>query len=323
MLLRYRADWRTLAWVGVMALVAAVQLSTHPVAYLLPLSCYLALSAGVIAHNHNHCSTFKSRALNNVFANCLSIFYGYPTFAWVPTHNLNHHKFTNREGDATITWRYTNKNTALVASTYFFVSSYFQSDVIKAYIRNARVENPRVFRLILSQYAVWAGTHLALLGIACARFGMWRGIAAWALIFGCPAFFALWTIMLFNFVQHVHTDPWSKHNHSRTFVGKVLNFLLFNNGFHTAHHETPGAHWSKLPTLHGQIEGEIDARLRTKSFAWWCFRSYVLGGLSSRWRTHQVGRAPFDPPSRNDLAAEPERQLVSAGARPIHLADVA
>ncbi len=323
MLLRYRADWRTLAWVGLTALVASVQLATHPVPYLLPLTCYLALSAGVIAHNHNHCPTFRRRAVNNVFANCLSIFYGYPTFAWIPTHNLNHHKFTNREGDATITWRYTNENNVLVASTYFFVSSYFQGDVIKAYIRNARSENPRTFRLIVSQYVAWAGGHVVLLGIACARFGLWRGIAAWVLIFGCPALFALWTIMLFNYVQHVHTDPWSKHNHSRTFVGKVLNFFLFNNAFHTAHHETPGAHWSTLPKLHAQIESEVDARLRTKSFAWWCFRNYVLGSLSPRWRTRQIGRAPFDPPSRDQLAARPEMQLLAAGARTAGLADVA
>ena len=100
--------------------------------WLFPLSCYLALSAGVIAHNHNHCPTFKNRKLNGVFGIWLSIFYGYPTFAWVPTHNLNHHKFVNKAGDATITWRYTNKHNALVAATYFFVSSYYQSEPIKA-----------------------------------------------------------------------------------------------------------------------------------------------------------------------------------------------
>ena len=101
MLLRNRGDWRTLVWVALMVLVASAQLATHAMPYLLPLSCYLALSAGVIAHNHNHCPTFRSRRLNNLFAYCLSVFYGYPTFAWIPTHNLNHHKFANRAGDAT------------------------------------------------------------------------------------------------------------------------------------------------------------------------------------------------------------------------------
>jgi len=294
MLLRNRADWRSLVWVAGMAIIASAQLATHAVPLLLPLTCYLALSAGVMAHNHNHCPTFRSRRLNNYFGYCLSIFYGYPTFAWIPTHNLNHHKFLNRPGDATITWRYSNKNSTWIAATYFFVSSYFQSDPIKDYIRNARRDNPKNFRLIISQYVIWAGAHLLLLGIACSRFGVWRGIGAWALIFGIPAFFALWTIMLFNFVQHVHTDPWSEHNHSRTFVGRILNFFLFNNGFHTAHHETPGAHWTTLPKLHSQIEAGIEPALRTRSFAWWCFRNYFLGCFSDLWRTHQIGRAPFD-----------------------------
>jgi fatty acid desaturase len=316
MLLRNRGDWRTLVWVALMVLVASAQLATHAMPYLLPLSCYLALSAGVIAHNHNHCPTFRSRRLNNLFAYCLSVFYGYPTFAWIPTHNLNHHKFANRAGDATITWRYTNQNNALVAASYFFVSSYFQSDVIKAYIRNARSKNRRLFWLIVNQYVVWAGAHVLLLGIACARFGLWRGIGSWVLIFACPALFALWTIMLFNFVQHVHTDPWSDHNHSRSFISKTLNFLLFNNGFHAAHHEKPGAHWTTLPKLHTAIESQIEAELRTTSFAWWCFRNYVLGSFSPRWRTNQIGRAPFDPPARVEhLRAPTEMQMVAGSAR--------
>ena len=49
-------------------------------------------------------------------------------------------------------------------------------------------------------------------------------------MFLVPALFALWTIMFFNYIQHVHTDPWSEHNHSRSLVSPLLNFLLFNNG---------------------------------------------------------------------------------------------
>jgi beta-carotene hydroxylase len=323
MLLRHPADWRSLVWVALMGLFASAQLASHAVPSLLPATCYLALSAGVIAHNHNHCPIFKSRRLNNLLGYCLSIFYGYPTFAWIPTHNLNHHKFVNRTGDATITWRYGNKNSLLIASTYFFVSSYFQSDVIKAYIRNARSTNSRHFRLIVTQYIVWAGAHALLMSIACVRFGFWRGIAAWAIIFGCPALFALWTIMLFNFIQHVHTDPWSEHNHSRTFIGRVLNFFLFNNGFHTAHHETPGAHWSTLPDLHAQIERGIEPELRSRSFAWWCFRNYFLGSLSERRRTRQVGRAPFDPPPRPERIRQRAEVRLVAGAIAAQSTDLA
>ena len=201
------------------------------------MSCYLALSAGVIAHNHNHTPTFRGRTLNAIFGNWLSIFYGYPTFAWVPTHNLNHHKFVNKAGDATITWRFTNKHNALVAGTYFFVSSYYQSEPIKDYIRKAKEKNPQLYRTIIGQYVFFLGTHVALLSLAIALHGWKTGFRVWGLMFLVPALFALWTIMFFNYIQHVHTDPWSEHNHSRSWVSPLLNYLLFNNGYHSAHHE--------------------------------------------------------------------------------------
>ena len=103
-----------------------------------PAELLLALSAGVIAHNHNHTPTFRNRKLNGAFGNWLTVFYGYPTFAWMPTHNLNHHKFVNKAGDATITWRHTNKHNALVAATYFFVSSWYQSEPIATTSRRRR-----------------------------------------------------------------------------------------------------------------------------------------------------------------------------------------
>jgi beta-carotene hydroxylase len=294
---RHAADYRTMLWALAMPMVALLHYADpRRTPWLFPLSCYLALSAGVIAHNHNHCPTFKSRKMNAFFGNWLSIFYGYPTFAWVPTHNLNHHKFVNKAGDATITWRHTNRHNWLVASTYFFVSAYWQSDPIKAYIRKARRDNPALFRQIVSQYFIWAGTHLLAIALACARFGFTKGIVVWLFALGIPAFFALWTIMFFNYIQHVHTDPWSAHNHSRSFTGRVTNFVLFNNGYHDAHHEKAGAHWSRLPALFAEIEPQIHPDLRPRSFWWFCIRSYVLSLVMPSFGTKQVGRAPFDSP---------------------------
>ena len=298
MLLRYRADLRTLLWATAMPVVALTPYFQPQWSLRLTVvSCYLALAAGVIAHNHNHCPTFKNRKLNTVFGYWLSIFYGYPVFAWVPTHNLNHHKYENKAGDATITWRHTNRHNWLVASTYFYVSSYYQSDPIKAYIRNAKAGNKTLYRSIIRQYVIWAGAHVALFSIACLHFGFWQGARIWVFAFGLPAFFALWTIMLFNYIQHVHTDPWSDHNHSRSFQGKLINFLLFNNGLHAAHHEKAGAHWSTLPALHAHLSPNIAPELQPYGFFAWCFRSYVLAPFLPSFGTRQVGRAPFDDPT--------------------------
>lgn len=297
--------------------VVALSMYANPglIPWLSPLACYLALSAGVIAHNHNHCPTFRKRPLNNAFSMWLSIFYGYPTFAWIPTHNLNHHKFVNKAGDATITWRHTNAHNFWVASTYFFVSSYWQSGPIKAFIRKARQNNPALFRQIVTQYSVWAGTHLALLGLSMALHGPWEGARVWLFAFALPALFALWTIMFFNYIQHVHTDPWSEHNHSRSFIGRPINFLLFNNALHTAHHEMPGAHWSTLREAHERIEAHIHPDLRQPDFLIWCLKSYVLALFFPRFGTRQIGRAPFDPPTgeRPELAFRDELEAVESG----------
>ena len=86
----------------------------------------------------------------------------------MPTHNLNHHKFVNKAGDATITWRHTNKHNALVAATYFFVSSWYQSEPIRDYIQKAKEKNPELYRTIIGQYFFFVGTHLAFAAGPCA-----------------------------------------------------------------------------------------------------------------------------------------------------------
>ena len=262
------------------------------VPYLSWLSFYFALACGIIAHNHNHCSTFRSKRANHWFAAWISLFYGYPTFAWVPTHNLNHHRYVNAEGDATITWRFTNRHNLLVAVSYFFVSAYYQSDPIKAYIQNAREKNPALYRRILFQYAFWGTSYALLLGLAVWLHGLSTGLYVFGFSVGFPALFALWTIMLFNYDQHVHADAFSRYNHSRSFESPILNFLLFNNGYHAAHHERAGAHWTELPALHRELAPHIHPSLNQKSLWWYWFKQYFLAPVFPSLGTVQLGEAP-------------------------------
>jgi fatty acid desaturase len=135
------------------------------------------------------------------------------------------------------------------------------------------------------------------------RYGLGHGALVWLFAFGIPAFFALWTIMLFNFIQHVHTDPWSEHNHSRNFTSRTMNYLLFNNALHTPHHEMAGAHWSTLWEAFETIKPEIHPELRTRSFFWWLFRCYVLSPLFPSMGTKQIGRAAYEPPPSEQMPA--------------------
>jgi beta-carotene hydroxylase len=312
--LKYRADWRTLLWTAIGPAIVGLQYARPAlVPYLWWVSCYFALSFGVIAHNHNHCPTFRSRQANDWFGGWLSIFYGYPTFAWIPTHNLNHHRYVNTDGDATITWRFTNRHNLWVAATYFFVSSYYQSGPIKGFIRKARATNRPLYRRILRQYAIWVSGNVLLLGTAIALHGLAHGALVFVATVAFPEFFALWTIMLFNYDQHVHTDPWSQ-NHSRSFVGRSVNFFLFNNGLHAAHHENPGEHWSRLPAVHARIAAQIDPSLLQRSLWWYWVRQYLLTPFFPRLGTVQLGPGPMSPPAgRQRGSARAEIELGEAG----------
>lgn len=295
MKLRYVEDIRTILWVLLAIALLAFHLFNPAFALVaLPFACYFALACGVIAHNHNHCPIFESRSLNQIFSNVISIFYGYPAFAWIPTHNMNHHRYVNRPGDATITWRYSNRHNAFVAVTYFFISSYWQGQPIREFIVKAKEKNHKVYQQIMLQYAVFISAHLGFLATGIVLYGWRGGLYIYAMALFVPSFFALWTIMLFNYEQHVHTDPWSKHNHSRSWDGRSLNFFLFNNGFHAAHHEAPGVHWSRLKDMHEKLVPKIDPRLVHRGIFGYFFRQYVLAFIFPEVGTVQVGRAPFD-----------------------------
>ena len=313
---RFSADYRTLLWVSITALLVGVQYARPElVKWLWWLSCYFALSCGVIAHNHNHSPTFASKGMNQLFGCVISTFYGFPVFAWIPTHNLNHHKYVNRAGDATITWRFTNKRVAWVAATYFFVSSYYQGFPIRAFLDKAKAQNPTLYRRVQSQRLIFLVTHIALLALAIALHGVKLGLYTYVVAVAVPAFFALWTIMLFNYEQHVHTDPWSEHNHSRSWDGFWVNFLLFNNGYHAAHHENPGTHWSRLKALHVELAPKIDARLIVKDNLWFYFaKQYFLAPFFPSLGSQQVGRAPFEPPQGElEVVASADVELGEAG----------
>jgi fatty acid desaturase len=145
------------------------------------------------------------------------------------------------------------------------------------------------------------GGHLGLAALAIALHGWKVGGFVYLSALGFPALFTLWAIMFTNYIQHVHADPWSRHNHSRNFVSPLNNFFVFNNGYHTVHHEHPGVHWSKYPALHAEIAHEIHPALNEGTIVGYTFRVYVLGTFFSRFRTQQIGRAAYEVEGPQDL----------------------
>jgi len=279
MLLRYAADWRTVAYMVVTTAVFVLQWTVvgfHPAMYVMYL--FLSIAVTVIAHNHNHLPMFKGPLMNSLTDYWLTVFYGFPAFAWIPTHNMNHHRLNNKEGDYTITYRLTENNTLLMLLLYPTMSSYYQQKPIRDYLKNLWRGDRRKWALAAGQYAflgIWIAAFLIL---------DWQKALLYVII---PQQVGLFAVLVFNYVQHVHADEESVYNHSRNFTG-WLNLLLFNNGYHTVHHDRAGTHWSKTPEAHALVASKIDPALIERSFWWYILRVYFLAPFVPKFRTHSM-----------------------------------
>jgi hypothetical protein len=81
---------------------------------------------------------------------------------------MNHHKFTNRAGDYTLTYRYTEKNNLLTLLSYPTISGYHQQRPIRDYLRDLWGKNRRRFWGSIGQYlalAAFIGAGLVFAGI--------------------------------------------------------------------------------------------------------------------------------------------------------------
>jgi fatty acid desaturase len=181
-----------------------------------------------------------------------------------------------------------------VALTYFFVSAYFQSEPIQRYIRRAKLTNRHLYGRIMVQYGLWITYLVGTLALALVLYPLFTGLGIWFLVTFVPAFSSLFLIMFFNYIQHVHADAWSDFDHSRNFTGGIFNYLFFNNGYHTAHHNQPGLHWSALPAAHAKIAGSIAPQLNETNLVWYLIRQYLLAALVPRYSTQQLGSHPAE-----------------------------
>jgi len=289
-MLRYRADRRTVVYMAITTALLAVQWVRGTFSWPLFLcAAFMAVTVTVIAHNHNHLGMWKNRRLNALTDYWLTLFYGFPAFAWIPTHNMNHHKFTNRPGDYTLTWRYSERNNLLTLLTYPTISGYHQQRPIREYLGELRRKNRRRMWASLSQYAVL----IAFVGGALLI--DWRKALLYVVV---PQQIGLFVVLVFNYLQHVHADEESTIDHSRNFTSPLLNFLLLNNGYHTVHHEKPGTHWSRLAEEHERIAHRIDPVLNVKSFWWYLARTFLLAPFVPRWRSRSLRLARRDAAAR-------------------------
>jgi fatty acid desaturase len=267
---------------------------------------FMSVAVSVMTHNHNHLPMWQSKTLNTLTDWWLTVFYGFPIFAWIPTHNKNHHRFNNREGDDSITYRVSEKNNFLTLISYPTISGYYQQNAIFRYLKDLKANNKEKYWLCISQYVI------LFLWIAVAFLLDWQKALLFVII---PQQVSLFSVLIFNYVQHVHANEESEWNHSRNFTG-FLNFMLFNNGYHTIHHHKAGLHWSKVPEAHAEIEHNINPILLERSFWWYIVRSYILSIFIPKFRTNsmRLERMREEEKVRNNekmLASDPHSEMIA------------
>lgn len=279
-MLRYRADIKTLCFVAIYFGLVAVQWVYAPAELylaipLLVLTCWFSFFGAVATHNTVHCPVFHQRWLNRAFQVVLTLTYGHPVSAYVPGHNLSHHKHTQSRRDVMRTSK-TRFRWNLLNGLFFM--SRVGKDVFIADMRYFKAmyrRNPPWFRQMILESTIFLGSMGALLVLD------WKKFLLYVLI---PHQYAAWGIITMNLLQHDGCDEKSEWNHSRNFVGKLVNWWTYNNGFHTIHHMEPGLHWSLLPEAHKErVAPHIHPNLDQSSLLAYLFRTFGWPGKRLRY----------------------------------------
>ena len=273
-MLRYAADWRTIAFLCLFAALATTGWVLNPTGPLLVgwvvVTAISSWICAVIAHNTVHCPVFRPRWANKLFQIWVSLSYGFPISEYVPGHNLSHHKFMQLRQDVMRTSKVNFSWNLLNFLLFFFAVGPGVTAGNYRYKKMMKERLPAWNRQLLVEIiAVW-GVKLGLAVID------WRKTILFVVI---PHLFAVWGITTVNFLQHDGCDNDHPVNHSRNFVGKLFNFFTLNNGFHGIHHETPGLHWSLTPQAHAErYHPTIHPELEQKSLAVYMFKTLIYPG---------------------------------------------
>lgn len=242
-----------------------------------------SFQGAVSTHNAVHCPIFKNRSMNKFWQVVLTLTYGHPVSSYVPGHNLSHHKHTQSRRDVmrTTKIRMPHNGLNLIFFMASVVPSIMRADM--AYSKSMRTRHPKWFRQLMVETVAFWGVQLALFALD------WRkALVLWLI----PHLYAQWGIVTMNLLQHDGCDENSEYNHSRNFVGKVVNYFTFNNGFHSIHHAKPGLHWSLTPAAHAESYApHIHPNLDQKSLLSYCFRAFVLG------KRETYDGQPYTPPA--------------------------
>jgi fatty acid desaturase len=199
----------------------------------------------VVTHNFLHTPFFRTKILNLLFSLLNSINLLLPQSLY-KHHHLLHHRYNNdptAQGttqDPSSTWRYGRRGAQEHWLPYCALSLLRDSTSLAFAELKRRGDLP----LFYSE-----------LSICLASFGAWL-IYDWrfALAAVLPTFYLGWFLAHLEnyFEHHLARDPHDRFANSVSVLSPGYNLLMFNEGYHQAHHITPSRHWTLRPTVHAR-----------------------------------------------------------------------
>jgi fatty acid desaturase len=220
----------------------------------------------VVVHNHNHQPIFTTDSANVAFNLLATFARGHCASDVYVAHVLNHHAEQGRAGDW-IRPSLGGEGHRLVRLARFIVRA--AASMLRERRRlgwEGMWRLPEPFRTSIVVEKIFLPCVIVALALH-----DWR---AFLLFCALPWAGALAWLVGVNYVQHEGCDPGNAYGHSRNFTGAFTNWLLFNNGYHTAHHLEPTLHWSELAHKHRSIAALIAVELNQPSAARYMLREY-------------------------------------------------
>jgi fatty acid desaturase len=294
------ADVRTICIVTFKLVLLAVCWQLYPVLPTVGLvvTVFAQFIAGfcvaTMVHNAMHCDVFSNQLVEFVWRIFLAGTFGFPVEAYKPTHNMNHHVFTQRVEDHLHTTQMTHKWHFLNLIMFFPTVYPGIATLENQYLaKECQTMSFSLFSFLVQVIAAHGFTLFLL-------FCDWRrGLICWFL----PNILGVDAIITMNMLQHdgCETVELGKHKGNemsidcaRNFVGPVINWITCNNGYHTIHHMYSNMHWTQYPEMHEKIVvPRIDPSLNERCIVRYLIKTFFWPGRLPVYRggVEKVGKA--------------------------------
>lgn len=203
--------------------------------------------ANFILHQHVHKPLTTSKWLNAIVDLGLGVTTGMSAYHWRQQHVLRHHVVGMRAWGEGTKWEMEKYSPlrVLVYSLRTIVPSYF-GPLLEAFVEGCLKgrKAPIDFRVAFAEQLFVAAV-------------VWSLIASQPMVYGTMYLLVHFFTRMTDHENHVGCDDSSKYGFANMTTNKTYNFVRDNFGHHIAHHISPTAHWTELPSITASIPGGV------------------------------------------------------------------